>query len=97
MGEMIDLDETVLLAEIREPELYYEYNEFVIRQGSDGVFWAGSDGGCSCYEGFRDENFQPFRSEREIRALFSAWVGDWCSGTGHEAAAWDQYHAAFRK
>lgn len=95
---MINVDETVPLAEIEEPGLSYEHNEFLVRWDPKAqVYWAGSDGGCSCYEGFNPANYQPYTTERDIRALFSAWISDWHDGVGQEAAAWDKYHAAFRK
>lgn len=89
------IDRTIPLAEINEPNLSYEYNEFVIRKDpTTGVFWAGSDGGCSCYSGFDPANFEPFNTASELRVRFHQWVGEWRDGAGHEAAAWEDFHSA---
>ena len=91
---MIELEKTVLIGEINEPNLCYQTNEFLIRKDQDGVLWAGSDGGCSCYDGFDPANYQPYRDLGDLRTRFSGWVNEWYDGAGLEAAAWEEFNAA---
>jgi len=93
---MIELEKTVLIGEIHEPNLSYETNEFQIRRDLKGNLWAGSDGGCSCYEGFDPSNYEPFHSIGDLRMRFATWIGDWGDGSGLEAEAWDEFHTALK-
>lgn len=91
------LEHTALVAEIEEPNLGYEANEFVIRRDeATGIWYAGSDGGCSCYDGFNPANFSRYTDIGDLRLAFGAWVGGWWDGAGHEAAGWEQFHTAVR-
>lgn len=91
---MIDLERTRLIAQIDEPNKNYEVNEFLIRLHEDGTLWAGSDSGCSCYDGFNAANYEPYTSVMNLRLRFSTWVGNWGDGSGFEAGAWDTFHKA---
>lgn len=92
---MINMDQTIHVGTINEPNLWYETNEFVIRWAPlEGQWWAGSDSGCSCYDGMSIENYFPYREVREIRPVFSSWISTWRDGVGLEAAAWESFNAA---
>jgi hypothetical protein len=91
---MIDLKNTRLVGDIQEPNMSYETNEFLIRTDLEGTIWAGSDSGCSCYDGFDPANYEPFHSIGDLRQRFASWIDNWGDGVGLEAAAWEEFHAA---
>lgn len=89
------IERTIPVVEIDEPNMGYEYNEFQVRKDPiTGILYAGRDGGCSCYEGFNPANFEACDSVGRVRVLFHQWIGEWHDGSGHEAAAWEQFHEA---
>lgn len=89
------LGRTIPVATINEPNKCYETNEFQVRQDLDtGIFYAGHDSGCSCYEGFNPANFVPYGTAMEVRAAFHNWMAGWRDGWGHEAAAWEAFNQA---
>lgn len=92
------VERTVRVVEINEPNMSYEVNEFQVRKDPEtGLFWAGHDSGCSCYEGFNPANFAPCNTVGGVRALFQNWMATtWRDGWGREAAAWEAFNEAVR-
>jgi hypothetical protein len=93
----VDLSHTIEVVQIDEEGMSYETNEFVVRYDpAASVWYAGSDGGCSCYDGFDDANLERVDSVGELRRKFSGWITGWHDGVGREAAAWDKFNEAIR-
>ena len=91
------IERTIPVVEVNEPNMGYEYNEFVVRKDPNtGILYAGSDGGCSCYSGFDPANFVPYDLVGGVRAAFHNWIAGWHDGVGHEAAAWEEFNEAVR-
>lgn len=90
------IERTVPIITIDEPNMSYETNEFQVRQDPEtGIFYAGHDSGCSCYEGFNPANFAPFESAGAVRESFQSWMAStWRDGWGHEAAALERFSEA---
>lgn len=89
------IERTVHVVTVNEPNMSYETNEFQVRKDpTTGLFYAGSDSGCSCYEGFNPANFAPYDLVGGVRAAFQNWMATWRDGWGQEAAAWEDFNEA---
>lgn len=86
------MDETVwtTVLRIEDPDLCYETNEFIVQEAGYGRYRYGSDGGCSCYDGFDESNFIVTHSRWDIRDAF----GRWATELDNPARAWEAYMAA---
>jgi len=75
-----------------DPDLSYETNEFIVERDPSGQLFYGSDGGCSCYEGFDPANFTGTFDVAEVQRGFAAWV----STISNPAPAWEEFKIAIR-